>query len=227
MSSAAVALPPLLFEGDHLGADDFLRIWETLPELKYAELIDGVVFLASPLGLDHGTTHYKVIHWLSSYSSRTPGLQGGTDTTWVMGSKNVPQPDIFLRILPEYGGQSGATKGGRYAAGAPELIIEITGSSHSRDLGAKKELYRSVGVREYLTVELNSRQIVWRELVDGAYHEIAPDARGVLRSSVFPGLWLQPDAVWEGNLLEVLEEGLRSSEHAAFVQSLNAAYRVE
>lgn len=227
MSSAAVALPPLLFEGDHLDGDEFLRIWESVPELKYAELIDGVVFLASPLGLDHGTISHEMNGWLFTYRRKTPGCQGGTDTTWVMGSKNIPQPDIFLRILPEYGGQSGSTQGGRYGAGAPELIVEITGSSHSRDLGAKKELYRSVGVREYLTVELNSRQIVWRELVEGAYQEIAPDAGGILRSRVFPGLCLQPEAVWEGNLLEALEEGLRSEEHAAFVARLAAASRVE
>ncbi|MBM3797565.1 MAG: Uma2 family endonuclease [Acidobacteria bacterium] len=166
-AATAAALPPPLFEGDHLDAAEFLRRWEALPDLKYAELIDGVVFLGSPLSLDHGTTHHEIDTWLGVYRSRTAGCQAGSDTTWVVGLKAVPQPDIFLRILPEYGGQSGETDGGRYGAGTPELIVELTGSSLSRDLGAKKELYRSVGVREYLTVELPARNITWRQLVRG------------------------------------------------------------
>ncbi|MCC6540001.1 MAG: Uma2 family endonuclease, partial [Bryobacterales bacterium] len=217
------ALPPLLFEGDHLDAAEFLRRWEALPDLKYAELIDGVVFMGSPLSLDHGTTHYEMTGWLCMYSSRTPGCRGGDDTTWVMGAKAVPQPDIFLRILPEYGGQSGETAGGKYGAGAPELIVEVTGSSRSRDFGAKKELYRSVGVREYLTVDLSTRTITWRQLVRGRYRDLEPGEDGVLRSRVFPGLWLHPPALWKGKLVAAAEKGLRSPEHAEFVKRLASA----
>src|SRR5262245_23619456 len=143
MPSAALALPPTLFEGDRLDAEEFLRRWEALPELKYAELIDGVVFLSSPTGFDHSTMHHELHTWLGFYRVRTPGCQAGSDATWVMGKKNVPQPDIFLRILPKYGGQS--AEAGKYGSGAPELIVEVTGSSRSRDLGAKKDLYCKMG----------------------------------------------------------------------------------
>lgn len=223
MPSVAVALPPPLFEGDRLDADEFLRRWEALPDLHYAELIDGVVFLSSPLGLDHGTAHSDLSGWLFVYRSRTPGTQSGNDTTWVMGPKNVSQPDIFLRILPEFGGQSGEQ--GKYAAGAPELIVEVTGSSRSRDLGAKKELYRSMGVSEYLTVELSPRKITWRHLARGRYRDLSPGEDGILRSRVFPGLWLDPAALWKGKILEAAERGLSSPEHAAFVKKLASARR--
>jgi Uma2 family endonuclease len=136
-----------------------------------------------------------------------------------MDRLNVPQPDIHLRILPEYGGQSGLTAK-QYGSGAPELIVEITHSSRSRDFGLKKELYARTGVREYITVETASRTIIWRQLVDGAYQDQTPASDGILRSQVFPGLWLCPADAWDGDILPALELGLQSPEHAAFVERL-------
>jgi Uma2 family endonuclease len=142
-----------------------------------------------------------------------------------MGPKDVLQPDIFLRILPEYGGQSCFE--GEYAAGAPELIVEVSGSSLSRDLGVKLDLYRRAGVREYLTVLPRPRELVWRYLSRGRYREIVPDDDGLLRSRVFPGLWLDPAAVWnpKRSLRTAVEAGARSPEHAAFVRRLAAAHK--
>jgi Uma2 family endonuclease len=225
LPTAALALPPPIFEGDQLEASEFLRRWEALPDLKYAELINGVVFLGSPLSLDHGTISHELNTWLGIYRSSTPGCQGGSDTTWVMGRKDVPQPDLFLRILPEWGGQSTESAGGEYGSGAPELIVEVTGSSRSRDLGAKKDLYRVSGVREYLTIELSSREVIWRQLSRGRYRDRAPERDGIIRSRVFPGLWLDPSALWKGKVLHAVDLGLRSAEHAAFVKRLGAARR--
>ncbi len=218
MSSLAIALPPTLHEGDRLDSAEFLHRWEAMPDLKHAELIDGVVFMSSPVSLDHGDTHHDISTWVGVYRSRTPGCKSGVDSTWVMGPKDIPQPDVNLRILSARGGQSGET--GKYGAGAPELIVEVSGSSLSRDLGIKLELYRRVGVREYLTVQLNPRKIVWREFADSSYRDIQPDADAILRSLVFPGLWLDPEALWNGAPLPALERGLASPEHAAFVQRL-------
>ena len=141
-----------------------------------------------------------------------------------MGPQDVPQPDRSLRILPEYGGQSRVEA--NYATGAPELIVEVSGSSLSRDLGIKLELYRSAGVGEYLTVLLQPRQIIWRQLVRGRYRELKPDNEGMLRSRVFSGLWLDPAALWNPKLTvrTAVKKGLGSKEHAAFVQRL-AAHR--
>jgi Uma2 family endonuclease len=139
-----------------------------------------------------------------------------------MEKESVPQPDVYLRIVPEAGGQSSETGG--YSAGAPELIVEISGSSLSRDLGAKLQLYQRTGVREYLTVILRTQQIIWRELSRGRYREIAPGEDGLLRSRVFPGLWLDPNAVFnpKKSLRKAVEQGIKSAEHAAFVRSLAA-----
>lgn len=221
--SVAIAMPPVLREGDLLDGAEFLRRWEAMPELKQAELINGVVYMASPVGGPHSKFHFVLTTWLGTYWNHTPGCDGGVEGTWEMGPKDVPQPDIVLRILPEAGGQS--SDGGTYSKGAPELIVEVVWSSASRDLGVKLDLYRRTGVREYLTVQLHPRAIVWRQLVRGRYRELPPDGDGVLRSRVFPGLWLDPKALWTGKLLKTAARGLRSPEHAAFVTRLRTALR--
>jgi Uma2 family endonuclease len=160
--------------------------------------------------------------WLWIYKEATPGCHTEIDCTWKMGPRDVPQPDFFLRILPEYGGNS--RMDGAYPAGAAELIVEVSGSSLSRDLGIKLELYRSAGVREYLTVLLDTEQIVCRQLVRGRYREIKPQEDGLLRSRVFPGLWLDPAALWnpKRSVRTAVEKGVRSPEHAAFARRLAA-----
>ena len=225
MPVAALALPPQLREGDRLTASEFMRRWEAMPDLKRAELIGGVVFMPSPLSLPHSTVHSLIHGLLWYYSDLTPGCQTGIECIWLMGPKDVPQPDLFLRILPEYGGQSGAE--GDYAAGAPELIVEVTGCSVSRDLGVKLDLYRRAGVREYVTVMLYPREIIWRQLVRGRYREIEPDNDGLLRSVVFPGLWLDSAAVWNPkiSIRTAVEKGIESPEHAAFVRRLAMKHR--
>lgn len=142
-----------------------------------------------------------------------------------MGANDVSQPDLALRVLPSHGGQSRET--GRYAEGAPELVVEISGSTLSKDLGVKLDLYRRAGVREYVTILLQSRQIIWRQLARGRYREMHPAEDGLYRSQVFPGLWLDPESVWDRrkSLRAAVDLGLRSAEYAAFVRKLTAAKR--
>lgn len=225
MPSVAVELPPVLREGDRLTGAEFLRRWEAMPELQHAELIDGVVFMTSPVSLPHGDFHLRLAGWLWLYSEQTPGCQGCSDTTWIMGANDVSQPDLALRVLPAHGGQSRESE--RYAEGAPELVVEISGSTLSKDLGVKLDLYRRAGVREYVTILLQSKQIIWRQLVRGRYREIQPGEDGLFRSQVFPGLWLDPEAVWDRrkSLRAGVELGLKTTEYAAFARKLTAAKR--
>jgi len=226
MANPAIITPPLLREGDRLTGVEFLKRWEAMPELKHAELIDGVVYcMSSPVSRPHSSAHYAVGAWLWFYESMTPGCEGGVDGTWIMGLSDVPQPDISLRILPDHGGQS--SDAGDYNDGAPELVVEVSGSSMSRDMGAKLELYRRTGVREYLTIQLKPKQVTWRQLVRGRYREIAKSEDGLLRSHAFPGLWLDPDALWtrKKSIGTAVELGVKSPEHAEFVKRLAAAHR--
>ena len=157
--------------------------------------------------------------WLSVYAASTPGCELFNAASSVMGDHDVPQPDAALRITPESGGQS--NNAGEYVGGAPELIVEVSGSITSRDLGVKLDLYRRSGVREYLTILIKPRQVIWRQLVRGRYKEVLPSEDGLIRSATFPGLWLDPESVWKPEAaLRTILEGVRSPEHAAFVRRL-------
>lgn len=225
MPRAAITLPEVLREGDRLNSEEFLRRWEAIPDLKQAELIGGVVFMPSPVSHIHGLMHGRLSGWLCAFVDATPGCEMSLESTWRMTDESVPQPDLSLRILPECGGQSRLA--GEYLDGAPELIVEVSGSTQSRDLGVKLDVYRRAGVREYVTVILNPRGVIWRELIRARYREIEPGEDGLLRSVVFPGLWLDPDALWSPNkpLRTAVELGIKTPEHAAFSRRLASRWR--
>lgn len=215
-----VSTPPLR-DGDRLTSEEFMRRWEAMPELKHAELIDGIVHMPSPVSLKHSDYHFPLSAWLGLYAAQTSGCRGGLEGTWLMGDRDVSQPDITLRILPESGGQSWVE--GEYTAGAPELIVEVAVTSRARDLGAKLSLYERMGVREYLVAVPSTQQLFWKELAEGGYRSLDPGADGILRSHCFPGLWLDPDALWRLDLARVfavLQEGLASPEHAVFAKAI-------
>ena len=216
MSTAEQVSKPLV-SGERLSREEFLRRWEALPELKFAELLEAVVYVPSPLSLPHGSQDFVVAHWLGDYAQATPGCDGGLNTTWLM-LEDASQPDCYLRVLPEYGGQSAEQRG--LGSGAPELIVEVAVSSSARDLSPKLRLYRAAGVREYITVLVQESRVIWRWLVAGEWSIVEPGPDGVLRSIVFPGLWLDPAALLRKDLprlTEVLKQGLQSPEHRQFV----------
>jgi Uma2 family endonuclease len=217
-----VVRPPGLVTGERLTVDEFLRRWEEIPELKNAELIDGVVYVPSPVSLDHGSLDPRIIWWLTHYAYATPGCKAGSNSTWLMlGS--APQPDVYLRILPSHGGQSRNER--QFGAGAPELAVEISLTSTEVDFGPKLALYQRAGVREYITVEQFGRRMIWRLLENRAYvaQRLPPD--GIVRSQVFPGLWLDVAAFWADDgakMLAVLNAGLASDDHQRFIERLAA-----
>lgn len=214
-------VPPLV-RGDFLSRDEFLRRWEAMPHVKRAELIRGVVYMPSPVSTQHGDTEHHVGVWLGFYELATPGCRGSNNITWLMGEE-VPQPDLCLRILPEYGGQSHME--GRYAAGAPEFLAEVCISSTAYDLHQKLQVYQEAGVREYLAVLMREREVRWHQLTAGRFEIVPAPADGVYRSASLPGLWLDAGALLAGELprlIAVLQDGLRSPEHQQFVEQLAA-----
>src|SRR5256714_11903768 len=150
---AAVQRVPPLENGDRLTRPEFERRYEAMPHLKKAELIEGVVFMPSPVRQpEHSRPQFNLITWLGQYCTFTPGVEGGDNGTLRLDLDNEPQPDAFLRILETHGGQS-RVDAERYVTGAPELVAEVAASSVSLDLHAKFHVYRRNGVKEY---------VVWR-----------------------------------------------------------------
>ncbi len=217
---------PTLENGDRLTRAEFERRYQAMPELKKAELIEGVVYMPSPVrARHHGRPHSHVNGWLATYEARTPGLFVADNSTVRLDLDNEPQPDVQLFIDPALGGQAAIDDDG-YVEGAPELVVEVASSSASYDLGAKKNVFRRNGVREYVVLRVLDGEIDWFVLREGVYEPLATDAAGIYRSEVFPGLWLDSRAMIVGNfaeVLEVLQQGLETPEHAALVERLQAS----
>jgi Uma2 family endonuclease len=215
-------IPPLEV-GDHLSRDEFERRYEAMPDIKKAELIEGVVYMPSPVSAqNHGEPHFDVIGWLAQYRAKTPGVHGGDNTTVRLDLDNEPQPDAYLRILAEFGGRTRTVDG--FVEGPPEWIGEIAASSASYDLHGKLNAYRRNGIREYLVWRVLDKSIDWHVLRGGQYEKLSLGADGIYRSEVFPGLWLDAAALIRrdlGRVLDVLQAGLASEEHARFVETLN------
>lgn len=218
-------IPPLE-NGDHLSAAEFLRRYSAMPDVKKAELIQGIVYLmASPVRIDqHGQPDGMVQTWLGLYASQTDGVKHATNSTMRMSPEDIPQPDGLLRVLPEHGGQSKVDAKG-YLVGAPELVVEIAASSASVDTREKRTSYLRARVPEYLVWRTRDRAVDWWSLEDDEYVRLEPDANGTIRSRVFPGLWLSVSALIAENAAGVvgcLQEGLASEDHASFKARLAA-----
>jgi hypothetical protein len=220
-----LSTPPLL-EGDSLTSDEFLSRWDAIPDLKRAELIDGIVYMPSPISLRHQEYQMFLAGWLNFYACVTPGCRPGMEGTWLMGERQVTQPDLTLCIRPELGGQSRVE--GEFPAGAPEFLAEVAVSSRSRDFGAKKRVYEGVGVLEYLIAVPVWQEISWFERTASGFQPLEPGADRVYRSGCFPGLWLDVQALWDldfARMNELLQQGLAAPEHGAFLERLRPGVR--
>ncbi|MDX2229553.1 MAG: Uma2 family endonuclease [Leptolyngbyaceae cyanobacterium bins.349] len=216
-------LPPLE-NGDRLTRSEFERRYQAMPQLKKAELIEGVVYMAAALRFrSHGQPHGNLIIWLGNYKVATPGVELADNATVRLDRDNDPQPDVALFLDPAWGGQVQISEDD-YIEGAPELIAEIAASSASYDLGDKKRAYRRNGVKEYIVWQMFENKLDWFILQDDEYMELTPDADGILRSHQFPGLWLAVEALLTGDMVQVLavlQQGLASPAHQTFVQQLS------
>jgi Uma2 family endonuclease len=215
---------PRLVNGDHLTRAEFERRYTAMVDVKKAELIEGMVIMPSPVSNTHGKANSLIVWWLVGYAAATPGAEVGENTTVRLDLDNEVQPDAHLRLLESAGGASHVGAAG-YIDGAPELIVEIAISSASYDYHVKRRIYRRNGVREYLIWRVEDGAIEWFTLENGDYVPLVADTTGVIRSRVFPGLWLAADALLAGDLaavLAALQAGLASPEHADFVVRLTA-----
>jgi len=216
-------IPPLE-NGDRLICHEFERRYQQMPHVKKAELIEGIVYITSSVRFElHAEPHGNLMGWLGNYKVATPKVRLGDNPTVRLDLDNQPQPDAVLLIDASAGGQTFLGEDG-YIEGAPELAVEVSASSASIDLGDKKRAYRRNGVREYLVWQVFDQRIDWFSLQNGDYVSLLPDENGVIHSQVFPGLWLQVNAMIEGDMpqvLSVLQTGLNSDEHQAFTRQLS------
>ncbi len=224
---AQSTIPPLE-PGDRLSRAEFERRYQAMPNLRKAELIEGIVYMPSPVRIRrHGRPHAHLIHWLVSYESTTSGVIVADNPSVLLDLDNEPQPDAVLFIDPDHGGHARITADD-YVENAPELVAEVSASTASDDLNAKLNVYRRNGVREYIVWRVDDRQIDWFVLRDGQFVRLPLGDDGLYRSEVFPGLWLDPAAMVGGDTRTVqtaLTRGMASREHFDFVARLSPEAR--
>jgi Uma2 family endonuclease len=210
--------PRTLVEGQRLDQPTFHALYEAMPPGTRAELIDGVVYTPSPLSLAHGRAEFPVMVWLDYYAENTPGIEALHNVTTILGWRSEPQPDGFLRILPECGGRTWDE--GKYVGGAPELVAEVSMATRYVDLGPKKADYERAGVQEYIVRAIDPDEIYWFGQENGELVQRSIGDDGLYRSTVLPGLWLDPAALLKGDrrrLRAVVDLGCATPEHAEFV----------
>ena len=220
-SQQARRLPPLE-NGDRLDQETFHERYEAMPSAVRAELIGGTVYMASPQKRRHARSQATLVWWLGEYEAATAGTEVLVNSTAILGPESQPEPDACLLIVPEHGGQTWEDEEG-YLHGAAELNAEVSWATESIDLHGKKSDYEKAGVREYLVAALRQQQVFRFVRRRGKFRNLLPGSDGVIRSEVFPGLWLDPDALLRRDrkrLLAVLRQGLSAPEHAAFVTKL-------
>ncbi len=183
--------------------------------------------MPSPAGYSHGSAQVPVIMWLGKYAEQTPGVEALDNATTILGRKSETQPDAILRILPECQGRTKNKKG--FIHGAPELVAEVAKATRYVDLGPKLAEYQRGGVLEYVVRAIDPDEISWFRRDKGALVQRPIGEDGLYRSTVFPGLCLDPQALIAGDTLRqraVLDLGCATPEHAAFVARLAKARRI-
>jgi len=215
-----------LTSGDHLTRREFERRYQAMPQHFRAELIEGVVYVASPVRYaSHGAPHLHIATWLGVYCAATPGVSVADNATVRLDPFNEVQPDAFLRLEPEIGGRSPITPDD-YIEGAPELVVEVAASSAAYDLYEKKRIYQRNGVQEYLVWQVYEQRLDWFHLHEDEYKPLSPDADSILRSRIFPGLHLHTSALLAGDLagaVATVQASLQLPEHTTFVASLRTS----
>ncbi|HLQ46279.1 MAG TPA: Uma2 family endonuclease [Planctomycetaceae bacterium] len=212
-----------LCSGDRLSQPEFHRRYMAYPTHVKFELVQGVVYMASPMRRPHGLDHVELSYLLKHYSAATVGTEVLDNTTAILDEDSEPQPDLCVCIQTEFGGQSSEDAEG-YMVGAPELVAEIAHSSRAIDLFEKRDDYRKAGVREYLVLCVAERELHWFHFPSGEM--IRPEREGISRSREFPGLWIDVAALMARDtkrLRAALDRGLARREHAAFCRRLKDA----
>ena len=180
------------------------RVWsfeefcEWIPEGLKADLIEGVIYVASPDNIKHHNIAMFLNLLIRGYLRRRKikGHTFGFRIAFRLGDTEGPEPDLAY-LAPEHSDRICET----YIDGPPDLAVEIISpDSIERDYRKKRKQYERAGVREYWIIDpLEERTTCYRLGSTGKYKEARAQA-GKMQSHVIPGFWVKPAWFWQSPL---------------------------
>ena len=166
-------------------------------EHEKADLIDGVIYMASPESLEGNELVFWVARLVGDFvDEKESGKVYIERVAFRLGLHQSPEPDIAFvhkdRLhLCQYG----------YFDGPPDLAMEfVSPESVERDYEKKRKQYQTAGVREYWIVDEATQEVTLLHLqANGEYEKAAP-RDGRFESVVLPGFHLRPEWLWQSPL---------------------------
>jgi Uma2 family endonuclease len=183
--------------------DDFSAL---VREDEKADLIDGVIYVASPENVDANKLFLWLITIIHLYVRKKKlGEVFGSRVACRLNDTNAPEPDIVFVSTKH---QDRIRRGG--VEGPPDLAIEIVSpDSVELDYDKKRRQYQRFKIPEYWIVDEEERRIILLRLnSQGRYREV-PVRKGALHSQALKGFRLNPDWLWQDprpDELEVLQQ---------------------
>jgi len=178
--------------------EDFCRL---VKDGEKADLIDGVIYMASPDNLDANSLFVWLVGLIHLYAEEYDlGEVYGSRVAFRLSEKSGPEPDIaFVKKVRGHLAQRG------YFDGEPDLAIEIVSpSSVERDYKKKRKLYQQFATKEYWIIdEVEEKVVMLRLGPNGKYREVRPK-NGQYHSKVLKGFWFRPEWFWQRPFLRTL-----------------------
>lgn len=183
--------------------EDFCSL---VPDGQKADLIDGVIYLASPDNTDAADIFGLLYALFYAYvQMKSLGKVSGSRVAFRLNDRNSPEPDLaFVRKDREHLIERS------FVNGRPDLAVEIVSpDSVERDYEQKRKLYQQTGVPEYWIIDEMERTVSLLRLGPrGKYREVKP-RKGVFHSEALEGFWFRPEWLWQEpppDLLETLQQ---------------------
>jgi len=176
------------------GEVTFEEFCERVSEGQKADLLDGVIYIASPENLDANKLFFWLAWVLSGYAEELGlGEIYGSRVAFRLDENNSPEPDLAFVRKERLGGERRG-----YFNGAPDVAIEIVSpESVQRDYRDKRDKYEASGVGEYWILDEHEQVAIFlRRGASGKFREVKL-RKGEFHSEAFPGFWFRPEWLWE------------------------------
>jgi Uma2 family endonuclease len=190
LNESEFAMPKTL-EQDFYTFEDFCLL---VKDGQKADLIEGVIYMASPDGIESNRLSKWLLGVTDDYAmEKDLGECFMLRVAFRLDNKNAPEPDIGLVSKSRLH----LVKKG-HIAGPPDASFEIVSpESIERDYVKKRNQYEKFGVQEYWIIDpMQESLTVLRLNRRGKYQQVSAKD-GIYYSEVIEGFWLDPNWLWQ------------------------------